>query len=343
MALTGGSSLRIEAAVELLEQGLAQRLLISGVNPDATREQVRAATSTAGRAFDCCVDLGFQAENTVGNAIETADWVRYHHFRTLIVVTADYHMPRALLELHAAMPDVKLHAYPVVTPVLDVRRWWASPEAARRMVVGVLQVPGGLRPQQRRAPPSGRTPVPAGSLQRGDRRVTAMSQPTSGASAQLRSVLFAAWMFASAIVIGVGCLPLMLASPRAAMLPIRLWASGQFWALKVLVGARVEVRGRERLPTGGYLLASKHQGMLDTLVAMTLTPWPCIVLKRELAWIPIFGWYARKARMIVIDRKGGVGRRAPDGDGGARGAGAGPPGADLSGGHAPGAGRAGRL
>ena len=134
-----------------------------------------------------------------------------------------------------------------------------------------------------------------------------MSQPTSGASAQLRSVLFAAWMFASAIVIGVGCLPLMLASPRAAMLPIRLWASGQFWALKVLVGARVEVRGRERLPTGGYLLASKHQGMLDTLVAMTLTPWPCIVLKRELAWIPIFGWYARKARMIVIDRKGGVG------------------------------------
>ena len=135
VALTGGSSLRIEAAVELLEQGLAQRLLISGVNPDATREQVRAATSTAGRAFDCCVDLGFQAENTVGNAIETADWVRYHHFRTLIVVTADYHMPRALLELHAAMPDVKLHAYPVVTPVLDVRRWWASPEAARRMVV----------------------------------------------------------------------------------------------------------------------------------------------------------------------------------------------------------------
>ena len=135
VALTGASSLRIEAASELLEQGLAQRLLISGVNPDATREQVRQATSTAGRAFDCCVDLGFQAENTLGNARETADWARYHHYRTLIVVTADYHMPRALLELRAAMPGVVLHPYPVATQTLDVRRWWATPEAARRMVV----------------------------------------------------------------------------------------------------------------------------------------------------------------------------------------------------------------
>ena len=135
VALTGASSLRIEAASELLEQGLAQRLLISGVNPDATREQVRQATSTAGRAFDCCVDLGFQAENTLGNARETADWARYHHYRTLIVVTADYHMPRAVLELRAAMPGVVLHPYPVATQTLDVRRWWATPEAARRMVV----------------------------------------------------------------------------------------------------------------------------------------------------------------------------------------------------------------
>ena len=137
--------------------------------------------------------------------------------------------------------------------------------------------------------------------------MTAGPDARPGRAMQLRSVLFAGWMFASAVVLGLGCLPLMLASPRAAMLPIRLWARGQFWALKVIVGAQVEVRGRERLPAGGYLLASKHQGMLDTLVAMTLTPWPCIVLKRELAWIPIFGWYARKARMIVIDRKGAVG------------------------------------
>ncbi len=156
VALTGASSLRIEAAVELLEQGLAERLLISGVNPEATRSEVRDATSTAGRAFDCCVDLGFQAENTRGNAQETASWARYHRYRSLILVTADYHMPRAVLELRAAMPGVALHPYPVATQTLDARHWWATPEAARRMTLEYckylavlarsgLQELGGLR------------------------------------------------------------------------------------------------------------------------------------------------------------------------------------------------------
>jgi uncharacterized SAM-binding protein YcdF (DUF218 family) len=132
VALTGASTVRIEAATELLEQGLGQRLLISGVNREATRAQVRETTTSAGRAFDCCVDLGFEAENTLGNAHETAGWARYHHYRSLIVVTADYHMPRAMLELHAAMPRVVLYPYPVATGVLDARRWWATPDSARR-------------------------------------------------------------------------------------------------------------------------------------------------------------------------------------------------------------------
>jgi 1-acyl-sn-glycerol-3-phosphate acyltransferase len=128
--------------------------------------------------------------------------------------------------------------------------------------------------------------------------------PRAGPLAYVRSALFAGWMFISAIVLGLVCLPLLLGPPRAAMAPIRLWAKSQFGALRLLVGARVEIRGAERLPAGAFLLASKHQGMLDTLVAMTLTPWPCIVLKRELAKIPIFGWYARKAGMIILDRAG---------------------------------------
>ena len=169
VALTGASSLRIEAATELLEQGLAQRLLISGVNPDATREQVRQATSTAGRAFDCCVDLGFRAENTLGNAHETAAWTRYHHYRTLIVVTADYHMPRALLELRAAMPGVALRPYPVATQTLDVRRWWATPEAARRMALeyckylAVLTRSSLARLRHPGAPGGNETPEAAGN------------------------------------------------------------------------------------------------------------------------------------------------------------------------------------
>ncbi len=129
----------------------------------------------------------------------------------------------------------------------------------------------------------------------------------AGALRLICSGLFAAWMFASAIVLGLLCLPVLLGPRRAAMEPIRLWARSVFWGLRVIVGARVEVRGRERLPAGGYLIAAKHQSMLDTLVAMTLTPWPCIVLKRELMFIPIFGWYAWKAGMIAIDRKGGPG------------------------------------
>ncbi len=138
---------------------------------------------------------------------------------------------------------------------------------------------------------------------RGDAREDAQG----GALAQLRSAIFAGWMFGSAIVLGLICLPVMLGPPRIAMRTIQVWARGVFWGLRVIVGATVEVRGRERLPSGGYLIAAKHQSMLDTLVAMTLTPWPCIVLKRELTFIPIFGWYAWKSGMIAIDRKGGPG------------------------------------
>jgi uncharacterized SAM-binding protein YcdF (DUF218 family) len=145
VALTGGSLIRLEAAEALLEEGLGSRLLISGVNPEATRKQVRATLipkgqlagerAASGRAFDCCVDLGFKAENTLGNARETAPWVARRHYRSLIVVTADYHMPRALLELHAAMPGVALYPFPVATEAVDARRWWASPDDARRMVL----------------------------------------------------------------------------------------------------------------------------------------------------------------------------------------------------------------
>lgn len=135
VALTGGSVKRIEAATELLEEGYGRRLLISGVNRDSTRAEVRGATRAAGRAFDCCVDLGFRARNTEGNAEETAGWARFHRYRSLIVVTADFHMPRAMLELRAAMPELRLEPYPVATEALDAKRWWARPEDARRMTV----------------------------------------------------------------------------------------------------------------------------------------------------------------------------------------------------------------
>ncbi len=133
VALTGAGSVRIEAAVQLLERGKAARLLVSGVNREVSREDLRRLTHDFGRTFDCCVDLGFRAADTQGNARETSSWAAYHHFKTLIVVTADYHMPRALLELRAATPGVTLRPYPVATAALDARTWWKSADGARRM------------------------------------------------------------------------------------------------------------------------------------------------------------------------------------------------------------------
>jgi|ERR1700710_2173261 len=122
VALTGGDA-RLDAAVTLLEGGAAKRLLISGVNKVSTKEELRAL-SNGKRRFDCCADIGYAAEDTYGNAEEAASWTAEHHFRSLIVVTASYHMPRSLRLFRSLMPDVKLIAYPVEPAGVDMTRWW---------------------------------------------------------------------------------------------------------------------------------------------------------------------------------------------------------------------------
>jgi uncharacterized SAM-binding protein YcdF (DUF218 family) len=136
VALTGaGSNERIGAAMELLTDGKAKRMLVSGVSREASREDIRNVSRAVRRLYDCCVDLGFDAANTVGNARETAQWAQAMRYNNLIVVTADYHMPRAMLELRGAMPGATLTPYPVQTSVVDVRRWWRTNGGARLMVV----------------------------------------------------------------------------------------------------------------------------------------------------------------------------------------------------------------
>ena len=165
VALTGGSDLRLEAASRLLEDGKGRRLLVSGVNRRATRQDLLGVTGAAKPIFDCCVDLGFTAADTVGNARETAEWARSLGYRSLILVTADYHMPRALLELKATLPEARIAAYPVATPALDARHWQASGEAARRMVLEyskylailVREAVLGLGPRQAAAIPATRS------------------------------------------------------------------------------------------------------------------------------------------------------------------------------------------
>jgi uncharacterized SAM-binding protein YcdF (DUF218 family) len=138
VVLTGAGSLdRISAGIDLLQDASGKRLLISGVNRDVSREDIRNVSKAARRLYDCCVDLGFTAADTVGNARETADWARSMRYRSLIVVTSDYHMPRAMLELRAVMrePDFHLQSYAVATPSLKARHWWRRPRSARLMVV----------------------------------------------------------------------------------------------------------------------------------------------------------------------------------------------------------------
>jgi uncharacterized SAM-binding protein YcdF (DUF218 family) len=135
VVLTGPSNARIVSAMRLLEDGKGGRLLISGVNRKATRADIASVAKAPSQLFDCCVDLGFSAADTIGNARETAVWARAYGFRRLIVVTSDYHMPRAILELKGALPEGQLVAYPVQTEEFDPRRWWKSGEGARRMVL----------------------------------------------------------------------------------------------------------------------------------------------------------------------------------------------------------------
>ena len=138
VVLTGANSNeRIAAAVGLLADHKGRRVLVSGVNREVTREQLRTASGTVRRLYDCCVDLGFTAADTVGNARETAEWARAMRYRSLIVVTADYHLPRAMLELRAVLrgPGITLQPYAVPTEALKSRHWLRSPAAARLMVV----------------------------------------------------------------------------------------------------------------------------------------------------------------------------------------------------------------
>jgi uncharacterized SAM-binding protein YcdF (DUF218 family) len=135
VALTGGSDQRLEEATRLLEAGKGKRLLVSGVNRAATRQDLWSVTGAAKPMFDCCVDLGFTAADTVGNARETAEWARSLGYRSLILVTADYHMPRAMLELHAALPETTITPYPVATRDLDAQHWLANDLGMRRVAL----------------------------------------------------------------------------------------------------------------------------------------------------------------------------------------------------------------
>jgi uncharacterized SAM-binding protein YcdF (DUF218 family) len=131
IVLTGGKD-RIPDAVTLLAEGYANRLLISGVNQGITRSEVAQLTPKFRTLVECCVELGYEARNTIGNAEEARRWFSGNRLHgPLLVVTSNYHMPRALAELSAVLPGVELIPAPVVTEKLRRSAWWQDLHVAR--------------------------------------------------------------------------------------------------------------------------------------------------------------------------------------------------------------------
>ncbi|WP_336276670.1 YdcF family protein [Bartonella sp. CB178] len=112
VVLTGGEN-RIKTGLYLLEQGLGSRLLISGVNTITSPDSFMHINHIDPQLFACCVDIGHKATNTRGNAKESTAWIRKHKYKTLYIVTHDYHMWRSLREFKYLMPDTNFIAYPV--------------------------------------------------------------------------------------------------------------------------------------------------------------------------------------------------------------------------------------
>jgi uncharacterized SAM-binding protein YcdF (DUF218 family) len=138
VVLTGGAS-RIADAVHLLSTGHAKRLLITGVHPGTSRDDLNRQTPGSDALFHCCIDIGRSALNTAGNAAEATSWARDLGFSSLIVVTSNYHLPRSLSEFSRAMPDVALVPYPVVPEAFRDPDWWRDGEAWRMLFVEYMK------------------------------------------------------------------------------------------------------------------------------------------------------------------------------------------------------------
>ena len=143
VALTGGQN-RLEAAAALFEQGKGKRLLISGVNPANDKNDLLKAVGGDAAKFKCCVDVDYDAQETVGNAAQTAKWAKDHGFITIILVTNNYHIPRSLLELKRAAPKVAFIPYPVVNSDLANGSWLSRPDTVRVLFAEYLKYLGAL-------------------------------------------------------------------------------------------------------------------------------------------------------------------------------------------------------
>lgn len=119
-----GGRLRLETGLRLLAAGKAKKLFITGVNQRVDRGELLRALGPAAEQEACCIELGHEADNTLGNARETAEWMRREGYQSLRLVTSWYHIERGLLEFRRAMPGIIIIAHPVFAPHVDPDDWW---------------------------------------------------------------------------------------------------------------------------------------------------------------------------------------------------------------------------
>lgn len=138
VVLTGAAS-RIPDAIELLAAERGKRLLITGVHRAISAKEIARLTPLYSKYFICCIDLDRSALNTFGNALETKRWTREHAFNSLIVVTSNWHMPRAMAEIQHQLPDVVLIPYPVMSEKVKTEPWWSNAGTARFLAAEYLK------------------------------------------------------------------------------------------------------------------------------------------------------------------------------------------------------------
>jgi uncharacterized SAM-binding protein YcdF (DUF218 family) len=129
VVLTGGA-VRVPAGLALLKAGAAPRLLISGVDPRASIDKYFGNARLPARLRECCITLGSYAADTPGNASEAAAWARKYGLKSLFVVTANYHLRRALLEFSLALPEASLIPFAVTPPGVEAAHWSDYPGTA---------------------------------------------------------------------------------------------------------------------------------------------------------------------------------------------------------------------
>lgn len=129
-----GEPARVARAFDLFGAGAGHRLLISGVHPDTTRGELAHLYAGASSRFTCCVDLGRAARSTRGNAREAEIWTSEHGFASIVIVTADYHMPRALAATRGRLPEIEIIPHTVSSGLLTPDGWPANRSALLTLI-----------------------------------------------------------------------------------------------------------------------------------------------------------------------------------------------------------------